>query len=153
MSSKTNIEEDINVVEALRKELGLSADGNKVKAGFAIENILADRERLKKENTRLSNYRYENGYCIENTNLTTKDKIASIQKNTYKIEIEDGVFVDVKELYVKANKYDSLVDGMEDKIEEIKADKLNYSEDDWYLESELKGYAINALQELLDTEK
>lgn len=37
---------------------------------------------------------------------------------------------------------------IEDIIDEIQADKLNYSEDDWYLESEVKGYAIDKLKEI-----
>jgi len=119
--NKTNIEEDIKIVnDFLVKMKSDFRTGLGYKEEIqAIENILADRERLEKENERLSNYRYENSYCIENTNLITKDKIASIQKNTYKIEIEDNVFVDIKELYVKANKYDSLIKEIENKIKEI----------------------------------
>lgn len=37
---------------------------------------------------------------------------------------------------------------VKDKIEEINNEKLNYSEDDWYLESEVKGYAIDKLKEI-----
>lgn len=42
---------------------------------------------------------------------------------------------------------------MKEKIEEIDEEKLNYSEDEWYLESEIKGYATEKLQELLGEEK
>lgn len=38
----------------------------------------------------------------------------------------------------------------EGKIEEINNEKLNYSEDEYYLENEIKGYAIDKMQELLD---
>lgn len=38
----------------------------------------------------------------------------------------------------------------EEKIEEINNEKLNYSEDEYYLENEIKGYAIDKMQELLD---
>ena len=37
-----------------------------------------------------------------------------------------------------------------EKIEEINQEKLNYSEDEWYLESEIKAYAIEKLQELME---
>lgn len=47
------MEEDKKISKELRKELGLYADGNKVKQGIAIENILAELEkvisRLKKD--------------------------------------------------------------------------------------------------------
>ncbi len=49
----------------------------------------------------------------------------------------------------KANKYDSLVMEIKDKIEEVNNEKLNYSEDEYYLESEVKGYTMDKLQELL----
>ena len=38
---------------------------------------------------------------------------------------------------------------IEEKIEEINNEKLNYSEDEYYLENEIKGYAIDKLKELL----
>lgn len=34
------MEEDIKILEELRKELGLSADGNKIKQGQALENLI-----------------------------------------------------------------------------------------------------------------
>lgn len=37
-------------------------------------------------------------------------------------------------------------------IEETKNEKLNYSEDEWYLEDEIKGYSIEKLQSLLGKE-
>lgn len=42
---------------------------------------------------------------------------------------------------------------IEDMIAEIEADKLNYSEDEYYLENEIKGYAIDKLKELLEKEE
>ena len=42
---------------------------------------------------------------------------------------------------------------IEDMIAEIEADKLNYSEDEYYLENEIKGYAIDKLKELLESEE
>lgn len=36
------------------------------------------------------------------------------------------------------------------KIEEINNEKLNYSEDEYYLENEIKGYAIDKIKELLE---
>lgn len=39
---------------------------------------------------------------------------------------------------------------IKEKIEEIEQEKLAYSENEWYLESEIKGYATEKLQELLE---
>ena len=41
-------------------------------------------------------------------------------------------------------------DKMKEKIEEINSEKLNYNEDEYYLENEIKGYAIAKLKELLE---
>lgn len=38
----------------------------------------------------------------------------------------------------------------EGKLEEINDEKLNYSEDEYWLESEVKGYAMEHLRGLLD---
>lgn len=43
-------------------------------------------------------------------------------------------------------------DKIKAKIEEINNEKLNYSEDEYYLESEIKGYAIDKMKELLEKE-
>ena len=40
-------------------------------------------------------------------------------------------------------------DKIKGEIEEINNEKLNYSEDEYYLENEIKGYAIDKLKELL----
>lgn len=41
-------------------------------------------------------------------------------------------------------------DKIKEKIEETNSEKLNYSEDEYYLENEVKGYAIDKLKELLN---
>lgn len=41
-------------------------------------------------------------------------------------------------------------DKIREKIDEINDEKLNYSEDEYYLENEIKGYAIDKLKELLE---
>lgn len=41
-------------------------------------------------------------------------------------------------------------DKIRDLLEEIKNEKLNYSESEYYLESEIKGYAIDKFKELLE---
>lgn len=41
-------------------------------------------------------------------------------------------------------------DKIKEKIEETNSEKLNYSEEEYYLENEVKGYAIDKLKELLE---
>ena len=49
----------------------------------------------------------------------------------------------IKENYISKDK-------IKEKIEETNSEKLNYSEDEYYLENEVKGYAIDKLKELLE---
>ena len=65
----------------------------------------------------------------------------------------DNIEKEMKQLQTKANKYDAIKNKMKDAIEEINADKLNYSEDEWYLESDMKAYAIDKIKELLEEEE
>lgn len=47
------MEEVIKILEKLRKELGLYADGNKVKQGKAIENLIKRNKELEEQNSML----------------------------------------------------------------------------------------------------
>ena len=49
----------------------------------------------------------------------------------------------IKENYIRKDK-------IKEKIEETNSEKLNYSEDEYYLKNEVKGYAIDKLKELLE---
>ena len=144
--------------------------------------LIKENEELKSENRRLKVIRYSREYGTENIHLITKSDLVEINTNKYFIEIQDGKFVDLKQVYQEneelkeiyrsekkmKNEYIKLYqdlllkeniipiqkvkDKIEDKIAEIEADKLNYGEYNWYLESELKGYAIYKLKELLESE-
>lgn len=72
-----------------------------------------------------------------------------MKENEEITNLERFELLNIKENYIPIQK---IKDKIEDKIAEIEADKLNYGEDDWYLESELKGYAIDKLKELLESE-
>ena len=81
----------------------------------AIEHILRDykrvskeNEELKNENIRLRNIRNEYKYGIENTHLITKSDLVQIDINKYMIEIENGRFVDLKQIYQENEKYKRL---------------------------------------------
>lgn len=55
-----------------------------------------------------------------------------------------------KELDKEKEKNKQWEDKIREKIEEINNENLNYSESEYYLENEIKGYAIEHLQELLE---
>lgn len=64
-----------------------------------LEHILSDYKRALNENIRLRNIRNEYKYGIENTHLITKSDLVQIDINKYMIEIENGRFVDLKQVY------------------------------------------------------
>ena len=73
---------------------------------LSIENILSDykralkeNEELKSENRRLKVIRYSTEYGTENIHLITKSDLVEINTNKYFIEIQDGKFVDLKQVY------------------------------------------------------
>lgn len=92
-----------------------------IKALTESIDILSDYKRVLKENEELKDYKLRTEY----TKKLCKSKVEEAEKKLEKMK----------------NK-------IEDIIVEIQADKLNYSEDDWYLESEVKGYAIDKLKEI-----
>lgn len=74
---------------------------------LAIDNVLQEREQdkkriqeLEKENAMLKLIRVEYEYGYENIHLCTKNDLVKIDKNKYLIEVKDGKFVDIKQLYI-----------------------------------------------------
>lgn len=64
-----------------------------------IEKLQKENEELKNKNIRLRNIRNEYKYGIENTHLITESDLVQIDINKYMIEIENGRFVDLKQVY------------------------------------------------------
>ena len=63
------------------------------------KKILKENEELKSENRRLKVIRYSREYGTENIHLITKSDLVEINTNKYFIEIQDGKFVDLKQVY------------------------------------------------------
>lgn len=63
------------------------------------KRVLKENEELKSENSRLKVIRYSTEYGTENIHLITKSDLVQIDINRYIIEIEDGKFVDLKQIY------------------------------------------------------
>lgn len=71
---------------------------------FKIQEPIEKREKrikeLEKENRKLKVVRSEYAYGYENTYFITKNDLVQIDKNKYLIEIEEGKFVDLKQVYL-----------------------------------------------------
>ena len=132
---ENSIEEDIKILEEMIENANIeNMDMNDCFGGEhieALEHILSDYKRVLKENEELKALDLSNSKMIANMSTRHFHDREKIRNSIPKQIIKDKI---------------------EDKIAEIEADKLNYGEDDWYLESELKGYAIDKLKELLESE-
>ena len=111
-NERSSVEEDIEILEKNIKSVKENADmaffeSNEDYYFFkAVEHILSDykrvlkeNEELKSENSRLKVIRYSTEYGTENIHLITKSDLVQIDINKYMIEIEDGKFVDLKQVY------------------------------------------------------
>ena len=97
---------------------------------LALQHILAEREQDKKriqeleaENKKLKEVRVEYDYGYELIHFCTKNDLVRIDKNKYLIEIKDGKFIDIKQLYI-----DSLDSIPKQKVKEILDDIYDYFE-------------------------
>ena len=63
------------------------------------KRVLKENEKIKNENSKLKVIRYCAGYKTENVHLIPKNDLVEINMNKYMIEVEDGKFVDVKQIY------------------------------------------------------
>lgn len=119
-----NIEEDIEIVEELLKDFKCKEIEHTIlfiEKANAIENILSDRERLLKENEELLEVKIS---------ASANNIIRNLEKDNFKLrnELENkrreyqdtykDVREEIKELKIKTNKYDKLVDEVRCKINE-----------------------------------
>lgn len=101
--------EEKETVEELRKQLRLAINIDDVATTIRnddaetvlnlIEKLQKENEELKSENRRLKVIRYSTEYGTENIHLITKSDLVEINTNKYFIEIQDGKFVDLKQVY------------------------------------------------------
>lgn len=89
-----------------------------------IEKLQKENEKLKNENIRLRNIRNEYKYGIENTHFITKSDLVQIDINKYMIEIENGRFVDLKQVYQENEELKSKNKRINEKIKELN-NKIN----------------------------
>lgn len=122
---KENIEEDIEILEELQQDLinlvskkFVIEEDEKRAQITAIEHILSDykklqkeNEELKKENDKLKVIKYNTNYGTETMNLMLKSELIKIDTNKYMIEIEEGKFVDLKQVYQENEELKRLLNG------------------------------------------
>lgn len=136
-----DIEEDLKILQEFT-ELDRKLRNYKVESDYdnfcerrcvAIDHILAEREEDKKkiyelivDNRKLQILRIENDYGYENIHFFTENKLISIDTNKYLIEIENGKFVDIKQVYldnknsISRQKIEDDLDKIIEKFENIK---------------------------------
>lgn len=122
-----DIEKDIHLLESYSGMTHKMTDNQgRPKLDQAIEHVLLDYKRLQKENEIFKKVQHEWSKAYQEERDKNFDLIMKI-KNDY-IPIQE----------------------VKDKIAEIKNEKLGYSEDEWYIENEIKGYAIDKLKEIIE---
>ena len=132
MNNKKDIEEDIKIYkEIIGNFKAATTEFTKdifPRNAEALENILADRERLEKENVKMQ---------------------VEIAEQVY---FESMPIEEMKQLQVKANAYDSLVEKIKNKIQKYKKMKDNCNDNE--IETKIRlDVKIIGYEELLDTEK
>lgn len=126
-----------------------------------VNSLKEENETLKNENRRLKVIRYSTEYGTENIHLITKSDLVEINTNKYFIEIQDGKFVDLKQVYQENKKLNEYKDNyipvqkVKDKIEELKSNPLKIKQNDKYY-YETHAYnkiIISVLQELIEAKE
>lgn len=137
---------------------------SKEKIQNEIEKLQKENEELKEENNRLKVIKYDIDYGTESVNLIPKSTLVEINTNRYMIEIEDGKFIDLKqvyqenktlkELHIQDNKHLDFImknsipiQKVKDQIEELSNTKGDFAT--YIAVSE----RIKALQKLLESEE
>ena len=153
-------------IEKLQKENELAKQALIKNCDIADKRnqLLKENKELKEENNRLKVIKYDIDYGTETVNLIPKSTLEEINTNKYMIEIEDGKFIDLKqvyqenktlkELHIQDNKHLDFImknsipiQKIKDKIEELEEEKKYYYSQ--YKIEELND-KIQVLQELIE---
>ena len=171
---ENSIEEYIKILEKFSNEnviygstVGMTLEKYK-DLQLSAEHILSEYKRVLKENEelisdnleyqriqdRFDKRTYRKKYLEERRkeepNLLYPDA-DEIYRRYYELQKENQQLR--KEINRENKKCMVTTEEIEDIIAEIKAEKLNYSKNEYYLENEIKGYAIDKLKELLESEE
>lgn len=103
--------------------------------------------KLQEENSRLCLLKERNAYGYNNSYFITEEKLIEIDFNKYFIEIDEGIFVDVKQVYLD-NKNSILKQKIKERIKELKLSGGSDGKDN--IENLTRELAIEILEELLE---
>ena len=103
--------------------------------------------KLQEENSRLCLLKERNAYGYNNFYFITEEKLIEIDFNKYFIEIDEGIFVDVKLGYLD-NKNSILKQKIKERIKELKLSGGSDGKDN--IENLTRELAIEILEELLE---
>lgn len=149
---ENSIEKDIEQVKNSLKELETEKDDIqlwciKSELEMSINCILSEYKRLQKEN--------ENFKKVLPLRVEVKPELFDYQdalkgildewSKAYQEERDKNfdLIMKIKNDYIS-------IQEVKDKIDKIKNEELGYSEDEWYIENEIKGYAIDKLKEIVE---
>lgn len=167
-SDNKDIDSAILIVEKFILGNYILRGGRKNIVKDSLRYILSDYKRALKEAERYKNmYKAEHEiHLVRNEQLDRKENAVTKcneliienaklkeenQYNKLLLDLNNNFTIDKKTGNYKWNVIE--IQKIKDKIEKIDEEKLGFSEDEWYLESEIKGYAIDKLQELLESEE
>lgn len=118
-----------------------------------IEKLQKENEELKSENRRLKVIRYSTEYGTENIHLITKSDLVEINTNKYFIEIQDGKFVDLKQVYQENEelraKWDKDTHILQNKLDYANADRIDLAQQNKELKQDYYNL-INKIENKID---
>lgn len=129
---------DDEELKATRKLKGLDKATETKRYIRSLEKRIIELEQIEQEHQK------ENGKLREKIKEYEKQHkdLVKVNKRIYDIETIENM---CNELANSISK-----DKIREKIEEINKEELNYNEDDYWIEQEVKGYAIDNMKELLE---
>lgn len=95
------------------------------------ENLLNLIEKLQKENNRLKTIRYATAFGTESIHLIPESDLVEINTNRYMIEIENGNFVDLKQVYQENIKLEKANEELHKEIDRMKSLDIYKLVEDW----------------------
>ena len=104
------------------------------------QNLKKQLEKLRIENDKLRAIRHETKYGMETTYLIPKERLIEINTNKYIVEIENGKFVDLKEVYQENEelraKWDKDTHILQNKLDYANADRIDLAQQNKELKKE-----------------
>ena len=92
------------------------------------QNLKKQLEKLRIENDKLRVIRHETKYGMETTYLIPKERLIEINTNKYIVEIENGKFVDLKEVYQENEEKTTILLAGAEKVKQLEKENEELEE-------------------------